>query len=78
MGLSGASCGNDPVITCGTCNLSLIHIFKYIGNKVVNETKGVKPQFNVPVFPKIPMTEINTPVSYTHLDVYKRQFLYWR
>ena len=34
-------------------------VLNYIGNKVVNETKGVKPQFNVPVFPRIPMTEIN-------------------
>lgn len=37
-----------------------LKVLNYIGNKVVNETKGQKPQFNVPVFPKIPMTEINT------------------
>ena len=36
-----------------------LKVLNYIGNKVVNETKGVKPQFNVPVFPRIPMTEIN-------------------
>ncbi len=37
-----------------------LKILNYIGDKVVNETKGKKPQFSVPVFPKIPMTEINT------------------
>ena len=37
-----------------------LKVLNFIGNKVVNETKGVKPQFDVPVFPKIPMTEINT------------------
>ncbi len=36
-----------------------LKVLNYIGNKVVNETKGIKPQFNVPVFPRIPMTEIN-------------------
>ncbi|MGI6721653.1 MAG: pyruvate carboxylase [Anaerovoracaceae bacterium] len=36
-----------------------LKILKYIGNKAVNETKGVKPQFNVPVFPRIPMSDIN-------------------
>jgi len=37
-----------------------LKVLTYIGNKVVNETGGVKPQFNVPVFPRIPKTEINT------------------
>ena len=30
-----------------------LKVLNYIGNKVVNETKGIKPQFNVPVFPRI-------------------------
>ena len=37
-----------------------LKVLSYIGNKVVNETGGEKPQFNVPVFPRIPKTEINT------------------
>ena len=36
-----------------------LKVLNYIGNKVVNETRGVKPAFNVPVFPKVPKTEIN-------------------
>ncbi|MBQ9179720.1 MAG: pyruvate carboxylase [Firmicutes bacterium] len=34
-------------------------ILKFLGNKYVNETRGEKPEFNVPVFPKIPQEEIN-------------------
>lgn len=30
-----------------------IKILNYLGNKYVNETKGKKPQFDVPVFPRI-------------------------
>ena len=37
-----------------------LKVLTFLGNKIVNETKGHKPQFNVPVFPKIPMKEINT------------------
>ncbi len=29
-----------------------LKVIEYLGNKFVNETKGHKPQFNVPVFPK--------------------------
>lgn len=36
-----------------------LKILNFIGNKVVNETKGHKPQFNVPIFPKIPQEEID-------------------
>ena len=35
-------------------------VLHYIGNKVVNETMGKKPHFNVPVFPRIPQEEIDT------------------
>ena len=31
---------------------------EFLGNKFVNETKGIKPQFNVPVFPKFAPEEI--------------------
>lgn len=30
-----------------------LKILNFLGNKFVNETKGVKPQFDVPVFPRI-------------------------
>ena len=33
-------------------------ILKFLANKYVNETRGEKPEFNVPVFPKIPQEEI--------------------
>ena len=36
-----------------------LKVLNYIGNKVVNETRGEKPNFNVPVFPRMPKTEIN-------------------
>lgn len=35
-----------------------LKLMTFLGNKVVNETKGIKPQFNVPVFPRIPSSEI--------------------
>lgn len=33
-------------------------VMEFLGNKFVNETKGVKPQFNVPVFPKFAPSEL--------------------
>ncbi len=33
-------------------------VMEFLGNKFVNETKGVKPQFNVPVFPKFAPSEV--------------------
>ena len=33
-------------------------VMEFLGNKFVNETKGIKPQFNVPVFPKFAPEEI--------------------
>ncbi len=35
-----------------------LKVMNFIGNKVVNETKGVKPAFNVPIYPKIDKSEI--------------------
>lgn len=35
-----------------------LKVLNYIGNKVVNETHGEKPNFNVPVFPEIKMSEV--------------------
>ncbi|MEG0924654.1 MAG: pyruvate carboxylase [Anaerovoracaceae bacterium] len=35
-----------------------LKVLTFLGNKVVNETKGIKPQFNVPVFPKIPEDQL--------------------
>ena len=35
-----------------------LKVLNYIGNKVVNETKGEKPQFNVPIFSKISSAEL--------------------
>ena len=53
--------GNNPeLMNIEAVEDKELKVLKYIGNKVVNETKGQHPQFNVPVFPKIPMTEINT------------------
>ena len=36
-----------------------LKVLNYIGNIVVNQTRGNKPNFNVPAFPRIPKTEIN-------------------
>lgn len=33
-------------------------LLTFLGNKIVNETKGIKPQFNVPIFPRISPKEI--------------------
>lgn len=35
-----------------------LKVLNFIGEKVVNETNGIKPQFNVPIFPKISRDEI--------------------
>ena len=37
-----------------------LRVIEYLGNKFVNETKGHKPQFNVPVFPKFKKSEIQS------------------
>ena len=36
-----------------------LKVMEFLGKKFVNETKGVKPQFNVPVFPKFSPEETN-------------------
>ena len=35
-----------------------LKVIEFLGNKFVNETKGEKPQFNVPVFPKFKKEEL--------------------
>ncbi|MBS5335729.1 MAG: pyruvate carboxylase [Firmicutes bacterium] len=35
-----------------------LKVIEFLGNKFVNETKGHKPQFNVPVFPKFKKEEL--------------------
>lgn len=35
-----------------------LKVLNFLGNKVVNETKGIKPLFDVPVFPRIKADEI--------------------
>ena len=35
-----------------------LKVIEFLGNKFVNETKGEKPQFNVPVFPKFKKEEM--------------------
>ena len=35
-----------------------LRVIEFLGNKFVNETKGYKPQFNVPVFPKFRKEEL--------------------
>lgn len=57
---TGFIASNPELLDISTVEDKELKVLKYIGNKVVNETKGVKPQFNVPVFPKIPMKDINT------------------
>ncbi|MGN0658679.1 MAG: pyruvate carboxylase [Emergencia sp.] len=56
---TGFIAANPELLNIRKADDKELQVLKYIGNKVVNETKGVKPQFNVPVFPRIPMTEIN-------------------
>lgn len=35
-----------------------LRVIEFLGNKFVNETKGQKPQFNVPIFPKFKKEEL--------------------
>ncbi len=37
-----------------------LKVIEFLGNKFVNETRGRKPQFNVPVFPKFKASELVT------------------
>ena len=37
-----------------------LRVIEFLGNKFVNETKGHKPQFNVPVFPKFRKDELQS------------------
>ena len=37
-----------------------LKLITFLGNKIVNETKGNKPLFDVPVFPRIPEKEIKS------------------
>ena len=37
-----------------------LRVIEFLGNKFVNETKGHKPQFNVPVFPKFRKEELQS------------------
>ncbi len=34
-----------------------LKVMEFLGNKFVNETKGIKPQFNVPIFPGLALEE---------------------
>ncbi|MFR2966092.1 MAG: hypothetical protein ACLTK0_06745 [Anaerovoracaceae bacterium] len=36
-----------------------LKVIEFLGNKFVNETRGKKPQFNVPVFPKFKQEELS-------------------
>ena len=36
-----------------------LKVIEFLGNKFVNETRGKKPSFDVPVFPKFKQEEIN-------------------
>ena len=50
--------GNTPeLLNIGKKEDKELKVIEFLGNKFVNETKGVKPQFNVPVFPKFKQEE---------------------
>ena len=57
---TGFIASNPELLDISAIEDKELKVLKYIGDKVVNETKGVKPQFNVPAFPRIPMKDINT------------------
>ena len=57
---TGFIAANPELLDIRTSEDKELKVLTYIGNKVVNEVKDTKPQFNVPVFPRIPMSQINT------------------
>jgi pyruvate carboxylase len=49
---------NPKLLEIGAVEDMELKVLNFIGNKVVNETKGIKPQFNVPKWPRIPDEEL--------------------
>ncbi|NLD11576.1 MAG: pyruvate carboxylase [Clostridiales bacterium] len=56
---TGFIAANPDLLDVGTRVDRELKVLNYIGNKIVNETKGRKPEFNVPAFPKVPKRKIN-------------------
>lgn len=57
---TGFIAANPQLMDISTGEDQEMKTLAFLGNKVVNETKGHKPQFDVPKFPRIPMKDINT------------------
>ena len=50
--------GNNPeLLDIEKVEDTELKVMEFLGNKFVNETKGIKPQFNVPVFPRVTLEE---------------------
>ena len=56
---TGFIAANPALLDIRTSEDKELKVLKFLGNKVVNETKGKKPQFDVPVFPKVQMKDVN-------------------
>ena len=56
---TGFIAANPQLLDINTGEDKELKVLKFLGNKIVNETKGKKPQFNVPIFPKIPQGDID-------------------
>lgn len=49
---------NPKLFNIGVVEDKELRVLKFLGNKIVNEVKGGKPDFDVPVYPVIPEEEI--------------------
>lgn len=55
---TGFISANPELLDIRTSQDKELKLITFLGNKIVNETKGAKPQFDVPVFPRIPESEV--------------------
>ena len=57
---TGFIAANPELLDIRTSQDKELKLITFLGNKIVNETKGNKPQFDVPIFPRIPEKEIKS------------------
>lgn len=55
---TGFIAANPELMDIRTKEDKELKLIKFLGDKIVNETRGEKPQFDVPIFPRVPAKEI--------------------
>lgn len=67
---------NTPdLLDIGKVQDTELRVIEFLGNKFVNETKGRKRSYNVPVFPKFKSEEIAEPSGQRNQTAFRRNGL---